>query len=71
MFVMYNGTRFYVKDVTPIFLENKEPIFYLTMQLTIPGYNSSILVTVPDSNAKFPYEPLYPEHGQPFRESLG
>ena len=31
------------------------------MQLTIPGYNSSILVAIPDSNAKYPFEPLYPE----------
>lgn len=59
VFVFYNGTRFFINDVTPIFLENREPLFYLTMQLIIPEYNSSISVSMPDSDAKYVYKPLY------------
>ncbi|MFX0140627.1 MAG: hypothetical protein ACFFDN_43705 [Candidatus Hodarchaeota archaeon] len=62
MLVGGNGTRFYLKDIKPIYLENKEPIFYLTMQLIIPEFNNSISIVDINSDIKLVYEPLFPDN---------
>ena len=50
-FVFYNGTRFFVNDLTPIYLEENDLTFTFTMGLSFKDYKDSIMVDV--SNPKY------------------
>ena len=49
-FTFYNGTRFFVNNFEPIYVEENENFFSLSMQITFLGYNDTIFLEPSNPN---------------------
>jgi len=63
---VYNGTRFIIKDLKPIFLEENDLMFFLTMEISIENYSDNITIRIvnPDDNITIPPEKHGDETGR-------